>query len=67
VLSVSVSLVTLRELRERATALKSGIETQRDRLADALQSMDYEKALACQIEVDRLKRDVRSLEPRRIG
>ena len=55
--------MTLRELRERATALKIEIDTERGRLSVALQSMDYEKASACQIEVDRLQREVRWLEP----
>jgi hypothetical protein len=55
--------MTLRELRESAAALKFEIETARGRLTDALQSMDYATALTCQIEIDRLQREARWLEP----
>jgi hypothetical protein len=57
--------MTPRELREGAAALNSEIKTARGRLADALQSMDYEAALAHQMEIDRLEREARWLEPRR--
>lgn len=47
--------MTFQERRERAAAVKRKIQSARERLNVALQSMDYALALACQIEIDNLK------------
>jgi hypothetical protein len=39
--------MTLQELRERETRLSQETKAEREHLADALQSMDYERALTC--------------------
>jgi hypothetical protein len=43
------------ERREQAAAVKAEMQSARERLAAALQSLDYERALACQMELDRLE------------
>ena len=47
--------MTLQELREYATALSQQVETEREQFADALQTMDYNRALECQKRLDRLE------------
>jgi len=46
--------MTLQELHEYATALSQQVETERQQFTDALQAMDYDRALACQKRLDRL-------------
>jgi hypothetical protein len=53
---------TFHERREQATAAKIEIPAARARLRAALRSMDYAKALDCQVEVDRLERLARWLD-----
>ena len=47
--------MTLQELREYAIALSHQVETEREQLTDALQTMDYNRALACQLRLERLE------------
>ena len=47
--------MNLRELREQTTVLAQRAQIEREQFADALQSMDYERALACQIKLERLE------------
>lgn len=47
--------MTLQELREYATALSQQVETEREQLTDALQTMDYNRALGCQKKLERLE------------
>jgi hypothetical protein len=54
--------MTFRERRERAAAAKIEMHAARERFGAALRSMDYKRALACQIEVDRLERLARWLD-----
>ena len=56
--------MTFRKRRERAVAIKREIQSARERLNVALQSMDYAFALACQIEIDNLKSQACRLERR---
>src|ERR1700751_911750 len=56
--------MTLRELRERVTALTQQAEAEREHLADALQSMDYERALACQMTLDRVENELSEVSSR---
>ena len=56
--------MTFRERRKRTAAVKSEIHAARERLGTALRSMDYTRALACQIELDHLEREARYLEYR---
>jgi hypothetical protein len=60
----AASSMTFRERRERAATVKTEIRAARDRLGAALLSMDYTRALGCQIEVDHLQRQVCHLEHR---
>jgi len=54
--------MTFRERRQRAVAAKIEMQAARERFSAALRSMDYRRALACQIEVDRLERLARWLD-----
>jgi hypothetical protein len=45
----------LQQLREWVTMLSRDARAEREHLADALQSMDYEQALSCQQTLDRLE------------
>jgi hypothetical protein len=56
--------VTLQELRERVTTLARQAEAEREHLADALQSMDYERALECQKMLDRLESELSEVSAR---
>jgi hypothetical protein len=56
--------MTFRERRERAAAVKTEIQAVRERLGVALRSMDYTRALACQMEIDHLHREACQLERR---
>jgi hypothetical protein len=56
--------MTLRELREQVTALAQQAEAEREHLADALQSMDYERALACQMTLDRVENELSEVSSR---
>jgi hypothetical protein len=56
--------VTFRERRERAAAVKTEIQAVHERLGVALRSMDYTRALACQMEIDHLHREAHQLEYR---
>lgn len=47
--------MTLQELREHATALSQQVETEREWFTDALLTMDYNRALACQKRLERLE------------
>jgi len=50
--------MTLRELREQATALTREVATEREQFADALQAMDYEQALASQVRLEQLESEL---------
>jgi hypothetical protein len=50
--------------RERLAAVNGEIRSARERLSVALQSMDYEAALSCQMEIDRLERAAHLLRHR---
>jgi len=54
--------MTFRERRERAAVAKIEMHRARERFNAALRSTDYSRALACQIEVDRLERLARWLD-----
>ena len=54
--------MTFRERRERASAIKTEIQAVREWLGVALRSMDYTRALACQMEIDHLHREACQLE-----
>jgi len=54
--------MTFRERRERVATVKIEIQAARERLSIALRSMDYTRALACQMEVDHLRRAACQLE-----
>jgi hypothetical protein len=56
--------MTPREQQQRKAALKSGIQSARERMTNALATMDYETALACQVEINELKREARLRERR---
>jgi hypothetical protein len=56
--------MTLQELRERVTTLARQARAERKHLADALQSMDYERALECQITLDRLESELSAISSR---
>jgi hypothetical protein len=47
--------MTLQKLQEQMTTLAQETEAEREHLADALQSTDYARALACQKTLDRLE------------
>jgi hypothetical protein len=53
--------MTLQERRRRSMALTGRLKTARERLATALQAMDYEQALTFQVEVDELQDQVATL------
>jgi hypothetical protein len=48
----------LRELREQTTVLAQRAQIEREEFVNALQSMDYERALACQIKLERLESEL---------
>jgi hypothetical protein len=56
--------LTRREKAERFIALGHQIQSVRDRLSAALLAMEYEQALALQIEFDSLELEARRLEYR---
>ena len=56
--------MTLRELRDRASALAQRADTAREQYADALRSMDYERALARQIELERVETELSAASSR---
>ena len=53
--------MSFRERRERAAAVKNEMQAERKRLGAALRAMDYTRALACQMELDRLQIEARLL------
>jgi uncharacterized protein YhaN len=65
--------MTLQELREQTAALAREAQTERQLFVNALQSMDYEQALASQIKLDRLESELSviqddiSASPRRLA
>jgi len=54
--------MTLQERRRRVAALSYRLRFNRRRLADALQAMDYELALARQVEIDHLQDEIGALQ-----
>jgi hypothetical protein len=56
--------MTLQELREQVSTLGQQAKAQREHLADALQSMDYVRALACQKTLDRLESELAEVSSR---
>ena len=54
--------MTLSEQRQRAVTIESGIRSVQKELSSALAAMDYEQALACQIKIDALRREVRRVK-----
>ena len=56
--------MTLQEMRERVTTLAQQAKAEREHLADALQSMDYERALACQQTLDQLESELSRVSSR---
>lgn len=54
--------MTSREQRQQSAALKFRIRSARERMTRALVAMDYETALACQVEIDDLERETQLLE-----
>ena len=48
--------MTHRERGERAVALRDEIQSTREQLIGALRSMDYERALFCQMEIEDLEK-----------
>jgi hypothetical protein len=58
----ALSPMTFRRRRERAVAAKIEIPAARERLRAALRSMDYARALDCQLEVERLESLARWLD-----
>jgi len=54
----NISRLTLRELREYPTTLSQQVEAQRDQFRDALQAMDYDRALECQKRLERLEHEL---------
>jgi hypothetical protein len=55
-------MASFAELRKRSDAFTLQIQATLEQFAAALQSMDYTRALACQIELDHLDRKARQLE-----
>lgn len=47
--------MTLQKLQEQMTTLAHETDAEREHLTDALQSMDYKRALACLKRLDRLE------------
>jgi hypothetical protein len=56
--------MTLQELRERVAKLARQAKAEREHLSGALQSMDYERALACQKTLDRLEGELFAMSSR---
>jgi hypothetical protein len=56
--------VTFDERTAQATAIDIEMQEARERLAVALRSMDYTRALTLQMQVDRLEREARLLRRR---
>jgi len=50
-----LTLTTLKKLEEQMTTLAQEARAERERLSNALQSMDYRRALASQKTLDRLE------------
>ena len=57
-----VGVLTPRGQLQRAVAIRQRIHSARDQLGAALAGMDYEQALAFQIEMDELERELRRVE-----
>jgi hypothetical protein len=56
--------MTLQERRRRATALNGRLRSTRKRLVAALQAMEYDLALTCQLEIDHLEGEIVALRRR---
>ena len=48
--------MTLQERRRQAVKIRDSVRLAREQLGAALEAMDNEKALICQIEIDALER-----------
>ena len=56
--------MTLQKLHKQLTTLAQQAKAEREHLADALQSMDYKRALACQRALDRLENELSEVSAR---
>jgi len=59
--------MTLAEMRRRSVTLASRLQIARGQLNSALRTMDYERALTCQMEVDSLLSEIVDLRDRLHG
>lgn len=61
------ALMTLAEMRWRSVTLASRLQIARGQLNSALRTMDYERALTCQMEVDSVLSEIVDLSHRLRG